>query len=185
MFASRINFQFKPYVSWQPDPEALAIDAFSLDWSTMFSFCFPPFSIILKVLQKLREEEGEMCLIVPFWKTQPFFPMLGRLLIENPVILPDRKDLLSHPVKGCHHPLLEKKRLRLLACRLSGKILKNKAYLNKLQRSSLQPVDLLLSNNMTLIANSGSHFVCKGKLIPVVHMRKIFYPFSLIFFIKT
>ena len=31
LFASRLNYQLKPFVSWRPDPEAIAIDAFSLD----------------------------------------------------------------------------------------------------------------------------------------------------------
>ncbi len=29
LFASRLNYQMKPYVSWQPDPGACAIDAFT------------------------------------------------------------------------------------------------------------------------------------------------------------
>ncbi|XP_068675354.1 uncharacterized protein [Montipora foliosa] len=33
-FASRLNFQLDRYVSWKPDPGALAVDAFTLDWSS-------------------------------------------------------------------------------------------------------------------------------------------------------
>ena len=29
-FASRLNYQLKPFVSWRPDPEAMAIGALSL-----------------------------------------------------------------------------------------------------------------------------------------------------------
>ena len=29
-FASRINYQIDRYISWKPDPKALAIDAFSM-----------------------------------------------------------------------------------------------------------------------------------------------------------
>ena len=35
LFASRINHQFPLYVSNRPDPEAIAIDAFSLNWSNL------------------------------------------------------------------------------------------------------------------------------------------------------
>ena len=35
LFASHINHQFPKYVSLRPDPEAFAIDAFSLDWSNL------------------------------------------------------------------------------------------------------------------------------------------------------
>ena len=31
MFASRFNYQLTPYVSWPPDPQAMAIAAFTLD----------------------------------------------------------------------------------------------------------------------------------------------------------
>jgi hypothetical protein len=33
LFASRLNAQLDTFVSWRPDPDAMAIDAFSLDWS--------------------------------------------------------------------------------------------------------------------------------------------------------
>ena len=33
LFASRLNFQLRPFVSWKPDPEAFAIDAFSISWN--------------------------------------------------------------------------------------------------------------------------------------------------------
>ena len=32
LFASRLNCQLKPYVSWMPDQEACHVDAFTLDW---------------------------------------------------------------------------------------------------------------------------------------------------------
>ena len=48
LFASRINNQFTKYVSYKPDPSALAIDAFTLDWSKLMFYAFPPFSVILE-----------------------------------------------------------------------------------------------------------------------------------------
>ena len=33
LFASRVNKQFQNYAAYRPDPDAFAIDAFSLDWS--------------------------------------------------------------------------------------------------------------------------------------------------------
>ena len=46
MFASRLNYQLTPCVSWLPDPQAMAIDAFTLDWTNHFLYVFPPFSIL-------------------------------------------------------------------------------------------------------------------------------------------
>ena len=34
LFASRINNQLSNYVSWHPDPNASAVDAFSCEWNS-------------------------------------------------------------------------------------------------------------------------------------------------------
>ena len=52
LFASRLNYQLKPFVSWRPDPEAKAIDAFSLDRREQYFYAFPPFSLINRVLKR-------------------------------------------------------------------------------------------------------------------------------------
>jgi hypothetical protein len=43
------------YVSWGPDMEALANNAFSFDWSTLDYniYAFPPFSLIDRILEKI------------------------------------------------------------------------------------------------------------------------------------
>ena len=43
LFASRLNAQLSRFVSWLPDPDAEAIDAFTLVWTDMFFYAFPPF----------------------------------------------------------------------------------------------------------------------------------------------
>ena len=43
-FASRLNAKVKKFVSWRPDPEACAVDAFTFDWGTQLNYAFPPFS---------------------------------------------------------------------------------------------------------------------------------------------
>ena len=47
-------------VSWRPDPDAMAVDVFTLDWSKFRAFCFPPFSLISRVLQTL-DLSGRVC----------------------------------------------------------------------------------------------------------------------------
>ena len=46
LFATRLNYQCKPFIAWQPDPEAFAIDAFSVNWSDFTFYAFPPFSLL-------------------------------------------------------------------------------------------------------------------------------------------
>ena len=49
LFASKINHQLSNYILWRPDPGANAVDTFSINLSPAYNYCFPPFSIILKV----------------------------------------------------------------------------------------------------------------------------------------
>lgn len=52
LFASRLNHQLPKYVSWEPDPGAAAVYAFSLHWGEMFIYVFPPFCLVNRCLQK-------------------------------------------------------------------------------------------------------------------------------------
>ena len=54
LFVSRINKQYKKYVSYRPDPNAIAINAFSLDWANLKFYAFPPLSVISSVLSKME-----------------------------------------------------------------------------------------------------------------------------------
>ena len=115
LFASRINTQLPVYVSWKPDPSAWAIDAFSLDWGNLNFYAFPPFNLISKCLQKIRSDRAQGLLVVPNWPTQPWFPILHDLLLEEPFVLPNIEFLLTQPVSGTAHPLTKP---NLLCCRL-------------------------------------------------------------------
>lgn len=44
LFASRLSNQLPQYVSWRPDPGAMACDAFSLDWSQVKGYANPPWN---------------------------------------------------------------------------------------------------------------------------------------------
>ena len=47
LFASRLNYQMLPIVSWQADPAAEHTDAFTLDWASYSCFyAFPTFCLI-------------------------------------------------------------------------------------------------------------------------------------------
>ena len=88
LFASRLNKKCEAYVSWKPDPGAKYIDAFSLSWKDLDFYAFPPFSMILRSVGKIRREKACGILIVPLWPTQAWFPQVMRMLIESPLLLP-------------------------------------------------------------------------------------------------
>ena len=91
LFASRLNAQVKRYVSWKPDPEAEAVDAFSLYWGELSFYAFPPFCMIGKCIQKIIQDGGEGVLVVPKWPTQAWFSKLLNILVQDPVLLPNQK----------------------------------------------------------------------------------------------
>ena len=120
LFASRINHQFTPYVSWQPDGDAYAVDAFSLDWSSFaLVYIFPPFSLLPRVLQKVEHDRATSILVYPHWPTQPWFPKLQRGRQGTPLPIPMTCSTLMLPQRPREvHPLWRK--LRLEACLFSG-----------------------------------------------------------------
>lgn len=67
IFASRINKKCPKYISWCRDPDAFAINAFTVSWSGLFFYGFTPFSIILKTLRKIVYDKAEGILVVPLW----------------------------------------------------------------------------------------------------------------------
>ena len=44
LFASRLTRQLNRYVSWRPDPGAIHVDAFTMNWTNLNAYAFPPFN---------------------------------------------------------------------------------------------------------------------------------------------
>ena len=53
LFASYLNKQLSNYVSWHPDPESVEVDAFSLSWTKLKVYAFPPFRPVGKSISKV------------------------------------------------------------------------------------------------------------------------------------
>jgi hypothetical protein len=125
LFASRLNAKCDLYCSWHPDPNANFVDAFSRSWSSFnLPYIFPPFSIIMRCLQKICQDRAQAVFIAPLWPAQPF-PKMMSMLVETPVILP--LNVLKLPFKPqVDHKL--HKNLRMLVCRLSGFLRKAKTF---------------------------------------------------------
>ena len=121
LFASRLNFKLPKYVAWKPDPGAIAIDAFTVDWSEYkLIYCFPPFSLIGRVLHQLQQSRATAILIVPDWPTQFWYPRLLQLIIEPAVKIRNYQTLLTLPYQPDKiHPLYPN--LKLLGCLVSAK----------------------------------------------------------------
>ena len=68
LFASRINTQFALFASYRADPQAHVIDCFSVHWGDFSVYCFSPFSVLPRVLQKIKRDKASGVVVAPIWK---------------------------------------------------------------------------------------------------------------------
>ena len=171
LFASRLNYKIKPFISYKPDPEAQIINAFTVSWQTYLFYAFPPFSLIPLVLQKVQEEQSTGVLVVPKWPTQSWWPALMRMIVQHPIGLPRTNKTLILPTNpDLHHPLHRK--LTLLMCHLSGDPLKIKAFQAQLCPLSCPLGDEAHKSNTPLTYASGNNTVVADKLITFQQLLK-------------
>lgn len=99
----------------------MVVDAFTLSWEKITFYAFPPFSIITNVVQKVVADKASGVLITPDWPGQVWYPALKRLALLPPVRLPCQKALLHLPsLPEEIHPLIQRRKLHLLAWKISG-----------------------------------------------------------------
>ena len=119
LFVTSANHRCSIYFFPYRDPQSAGTDVFLQSWDGLQAYAFPPFSIIPRVLAKLRASWGtELTLVAPHWAQRPWFPDLLQLSLAPPVVLPDRPDLLRLPRSWLLYPGLHQ--LRLHAWRLSS-----------------------------------------------------------------
>ena len=80
MFASRLNYQLTHYVSWLPDPQAMAIVPSLWIGLIMSHTPFPPLASYHNFFQKLEMDQAQAILIAPNWPTQPWYPQANKTL---------------------------------------------------------------------------------------------------------
>ena len=100
LFASRLTHQLQTYVSWRPDPMAMATDAFTLDWAALRAYANPPWNLIGRVLAQTRRQQTELVLVAPVWKEQGWYPVLLEMLVKIPLLIPQRGNLITQPHTG-------------------------------------------------------------------------------------
>ena len=136
LFAARHNAQVERYYSFRPDPTSMAVDAFAQKWKSAGQlYAFPPIVIIGRCLQKIKEERVEtVVMVTSAWGSQAWYPVLLEMAVEEPVILLQVKVLLSN-AQGKLHPLLEQRKLHIVAWRVS-RVDCTKEFRRRLPRSS-------------------------------------------------
>ena len=77
------------------EPEAMAVNAFSLTWNINYFYVFPPFSLVSRVLAKVNRDKTEAVIVVPDWSTQYCYPQLMQMTSHEPLYFrPTAKNLI-------------------------------------------------------------------------------------------
>lgn len=118
LFASRLTFQCDRYVSWYPDPNSCAVDAFTLEWKDGF-YAFPPFCLLPRVLNKIMEDQCVGIVVAPQWTAQAWYPLYMDMKISKIIVLKS-KSLLWCPYLNSNHEMSRK--ITLMAAVVSGKL---------------------------------------------------------------
>ena len=170
LFASRLNTKLENFVSWFPEPGCIANDAFSISWKDYLPYLFPPFNLVGKVINKLKEDKvRKAILIFPYWKSQSWFPLILTCIVSYPVRLPRHRDLLTMPHSGKVHPMGP--RLNLVAAVVSGNVCLNREFVRKLSKPYKRPGGKERKNNTVWPGTSGMFGVCQEKEIPFGRLK--------------
>jgi hypothetical protein len=75
-FASAQNALLPKFWSRFPAPGSMGTDAFEQVWSDQNLWMNPPFGLIGRILVKAAEEKAVATIVVPAWKSRPWWPIL-------------------------------------------------------------------------------------------------------------
>lgn len=118
LFATSKTTKCQKFVSWFPDPLSTAVDAFTIKWSDYF-YAFPPFSLLNRVIKKIKDDGAVGIVVAPMWESQSWYPVLCEIMVEKPMILKPNTFVLYDPYCNRCHPL--QKSLTLMAAKVSGR----------------------------------------------------------------
>ena len=118
--AFRLCHQLPWYINWRPDPQSIAKGAAEQVWNYQFLYAFPPFSLIGRVLKKVKKDQTNMIIVTPAWQSQLWYPILLKMTIKNSILLRDYPNVLLRPEKKIH-PLIQNVSLKLVARLVSAK----------------------------------------------------------------
>ncbi|VDI14245.1 Hypothetical predicted protein [Mytilus galloprovincialis] len=76
-FASDYNTKCLVFNSKHWCPNTSGINAFDQDWKSEINWIVPPPSLVSKCIQKMKQEKSIGTLIVPYWRSAPFWPILN------------------------------------------------------------------------------------------------------------
>ena len=164
LFAININKQFGKYAAFRPNPGAIYIDAFRINWFDLEFYAFPPISVIPRVLPKVKQDSAEGIIVVPFWPTQVWYSVMLKMLVSTPTLLNSRKSLLVLPqTPNLIHPMWKK--MNMLVVHLSGSLQKANHCQEMLSKCYELHGEWEQKKGTTPMSKDLPSFVAKGTLI--------------------
>jgi len=165
LFASRLSSQLPVFVSWRPDPLAVATDAFTQDWNTFPErlYANPPWGLIGRVLSLIQTQGvQELVLVAPVWKAQAWYPLLLQMLVRVPILIPQSPDTIQ-PVCQNNLPDIIP---QLAVWVISANNVKAATFLRQQQTSFSHHGETSLTNHTTPHSVNGLAGVVNGIEIP-------------------
>ena len=166
LFAHKTNHKLPVYFSYRKDKEACEMDALSVPWDGMWGYAFPPFNIILMVLEHVEKFNCQILLLAPRWERRPWFPLLLGLLYDYPVAIPHHPRLLKLPGTDRYHP--DPEFLKLTIWPISGNGSKCREFLKQLRDSSWQPGEVVRRGSTVHNTESSAAGALRGVSIPLI-----------------
>ena len=166
LFATNINTQFRKYAAFMLDPGAMYIRVFSIGWSDLRLYAFPPISFIARVISKVKQDSTEGIIAVPFQPTQVWYPAMLKMLVSTLILLNSRKLLLVLPQTPSKVHVMWKK-MSMLVVHLSGSLQKVNHCQEMLLKSDWLHGERLQGKGTISISKGLSSFVVKGTLFPL------------------
>lgn len=89
LFATAANAKVPRYVSWQHEATAWKQDAFSSSWRDLGrAYICPPWSLLNRVLEKIRIDRVQATVITPQWPAMIWYPTIRMMSVCDPIPVP-------------------------------------------------------------------------------------------------
>ena len=166
LFASRVNHKIPEFVSWRPEPNAVATNALNLTWNYHLSYLFPPFSLIPLCLKKIQRDQAECILIVPVWKSRRGIQFFCQCCHTSP----QSRFLLQLLGTNKIHTFCSLS--DIAEWKISGKDCKVKDFPRRCPTFSSSHGEKALQGNMRVLGDRGVAGMTLGRLIVFQHLSK-------------
>jgi hypothetical protein len=98
------NTKCPAFVSPYPHPQALDVDALSMNFEGLEAYVYPPSQLLSKILQKYAlANHCRLIVIAPWWPAMSWFPLLSEWSICPLIRLPVSAKMLKQPRSNVFH----------------------------------------------------------------------------------